>query len=297
MKLRCHPEGAPTVSVVVPARNEESFIGRTLESLRNQTSPIRQIIVVNDGSTDETSRIARLMGCHVIDLPDRGHYAHGPEHVEARNAGLGQVSDGTRYVMILDADHPLPDDYVERLVRRMEGEEVCIASGRIKGEPYHRETPRESGRIYLFDFLKDLGFFPRDYGWESYVLFRALQLGHAVRCYADIVSSTLRPARVSPGKLYCQGKAMRSLGYNRLYALGRIALMFTRSPKGGCMMLMGYVSNVRRHDDIADFVGEWQRRLLSKVISDLARATSIRNDYFGVSPPAPSKSSKPRLII
>src|ERR1700733_12299354 len=49
----------PTVSVIVPARNEEACLGACLESLVAQTGVKFEIIVVDDGSTDRTREIAK----------------------------------------------------------------------------------------------------------------------------------------------------------------------------------------------------------------------------------------------
>jgi glycosyltransferase involved in cell wall biosynthesis len=58
----------PTVSVIVPARNEEVSIGPCLESLVSQTGVSHEIIVVDDGSTDRTREIARsFSGVRLID--------------------------------------------------------------------------------------------------------------------------------------------------------------------------------------------------------------------------------------
>src|SRR5580698_3557378 len=58
----------PTVSVIVPARNEEASLGACLESLAAQTQVSFEIIVVDDGSTDRTREIARAFGgVRVVD--------------------------------------------------------------------------------------------------------------------------------------------------------------------------------------------------------------------------------------
>ncbi|MGH9530670.1 MAG: glycosyltransferase family 2 protein [Terriglobales bacterium] len=60
----------PTVSIIVPARNEEACLGRCLESLVAQTGVSFEIIVVNDGSTDRTGEIAEsFAGVRVINAP------------------------------------------------------------------------------------------------------------------------------------------------------------------------------------------------------------------------------------
>src|SRR3954469_22560634 len=69
-------EGQPsprdvTVSVIVPARNEEDCLGRCLASLSKQTGINFEIIVVNDHSTDRTREVAEeYAGVRVIDAPE-----------------------------------------------------------------------------------------------------------------------------------------------------------------------------------------------------------------------------------
>lgn len=58
----------PTVSVIVPARNEEACVGRCLESLQGQSGVSFEVIVVDDQSSDRTAEIARsIAGIRVID--------------------------------------------------------------------------------------------------------------------------------------------------------------------------------------------------------------------------------------
>ncbi len=56
------------VSVVMPALNEEKTVGPIIRAMK-QTSHISEIIVVNDGSTDGTARVAAVAGAKVITLP------------------------------------------------------------------------------------------------------------------------------------------------------------------------------------------------------------------------------------
>ncbi|GIV23134.1 MAG: hypothetical protein KatS3mg025_0793 [Bacteroidia bacterium] len=53
------------VSVIIPARNEASNIGRLLESLTTQDPPPGEILVIDAGSTDDTGKIARAYGATV----------------------------------------------------------------------------------------------------------------------------------------------------------------------------------------------------------------------------------------
>jgi glycosyltransferase involved in cell wall biosynthesis len=62
----------PSVSVVIPVRDDANYLARCLESLRAQTSPPFEVIVVDNGSSDESGTIARRFGARVIDQPEVG---------------------------------------------------------------------------------------------------------------------------------------------------------------------------------------------------------------------------------
>lgn len=92
-----------TVSVVVPTYDSERFIGAALDSALNQTLPPHEIIVVDDGSADNTEEMMRAYGDRInyIKTPNSGY----PSVV--RNIGIEAASG--EYVAFLDADdvwHP-----------------------------------------------------------------------------------------------------------------------------------------------------------------------------------------------
>jgi glycosyltransferase involved in cell wall biosynthesis len=111
----------PLVSVVIPCYNSARFLAETIESALAQTySPI-EIILVDDGSTDETAGIARPYPVHYIYQANRGISA-------ARNTGIFH-SQG-EYVLFLDHDDRLLPRAVEIGVRLLEEHPECaIAVG------------------------------------------------------------------------------------------------------------------------------------------------------------------------
>ena len=72
--------GRPTVSVIVPARNEESCLGACLESLVRQSGVTFEIIVVDDASTDHTREIAQSFP--TVRLIDAGPPPRGLDRKE-----------------------------------------------------------------------------------------------------------------------------------------------------------------------------------------------------------------------
>jgi glycosyltransferase involved in cell wall biosynthesis len=83
------------VSVVIPAYNVAAFLPETLASVFAQTLLPAEVIVVDDGSTDDTAEIARNFGATVISRANGGISA-------ARNTGIRAARCG--YVALLDAD-------------------------------------------------------------------------------------------------------------------------------------------------------------------------------------------------
>ena len=57
----CNPSGLPSMSIIVPVKNEENVIGRLLKALANADYPQdkKEIIIVEDGSEDRTTEICR----------------------------------------------------------------------------------------------------------------------------------------------------------------------------------------------------------------------------------------------
>jgi glycosyltransferase involved in cell wall biosynthesis len=101
----------PLISVIVPAYNYANLLPRALESVLVQWAPWVELIVVNDGSTDDTARLlagyATLHpGLLVIDQANAGAAA-------ARNRGLRQARG--RYALLLDADDELQPGALETL--------------------------------------------------------------------------------------------------------------------------------------------------------------------------------------
>lgn len=132
-------KGAPEVSVVIPAYNEEKNILRTLLSLSsNNTARPVEIIVVNNNSKDKTEALVKATGVTCILETRQGITA-------ARNAGLKAASG--KFVLNADADSIYPPDWIEEMVAPLaQGDTVAITYGRFGFIP----TGRTSRTSYFF---------------------------------------------------------------------------------------------------------------------------------------------------
>jgi len=108
------------ISVVVPALNEEKYIGRCLSALRAQNYPreLYEIIVVDNASTDRTAQIARRFGVKVVYEAERG--VARARHRGAQEA-RGEIIAGT------DADAVAPPNWLEEIARAFRRDEALGA--------------------------------------------------------------------------------------------------------------------------------------------------------------------------
>ena len=134
----------PTLSIVIPAYNEEQFIGTLLEQvLAVNLAPLgvaKEVIVVDDCSTDRTSAIvAAVPGVHLHRLLKNGGKG------QAVRAGIARATG--EYLIIQDADLEYdPQDYVQMMRAMLEGRADVIYGSRYLGRGRH---PNQSLAAFL----------------------------------------------------------------------------------------------------------------------------------------------------
>ncbi|MGQ0645678.1 MAG: glycosyltransferase family 2 protein [Elusimicrobiota bacterium] len=133
------------LTILVPAYNEAESIADTLRSLKAQTLRPKEIIVIDDFSTDGTGEVARRHGATVL-RPSR----NTGSKAGAQNFALAQVR--TEFTMAIDADTTLAPDAVEKLMGVLQDPAVAAACGFVI--PRRVRTLWERGRYveYLLAF-------------------------------------------------------------------------------------------------------------------------------------------------
>jgi cellulose synthase/poly-beta-1,6-N-acetylglucosamine synthase-like glycosyltransferase len=216
----------PTVSILIPARNEEKVIRRILQRMTELTYPKDklQVTVINDASTDTTGQIAEEYSktYNFINVVHRSQHEGGRGKASALNAGLKYAKH--EIIMCFDADYYPQRDILEKLTREFADPKVGAVQGRVivLNEPQNMVTrlvaleriggylvdqnardilgliPQFGGTVggFRHSLLKSLG------GWDESVLaedtdltFRVYLAGHKIRyindaeCYEEAVEN------------------------------------------------------------------------------------------------------------
>ena len=150
----------PLVSIIVPCYNYGNYLKRAVTSIINQTFSNWELIIVNDGSTDNTSEIAKALinkysnlNITLIEQKNSGQPAI------SRNNGIKKAKG--KYILCLDADDMIAPTMLEECLRIAEGGHPLVYTA---FEVYEKKNFQlkyiDQSIDYDFDILKYINFIP-----------------------------------------------------------------------------------------------------------------------------------------
>lgn len=140
------------ISIIIPVYNSEKYIGKLLYSLSNQSYTEIEIIVIDDGSTDDSKKICENYDderVKVIESVNLGASA-------ARNKGL-EIAKG-KYVMFMDSDDYIRENMIENYYNAMVKYHVDLVCGNTENTTNKQImkdillTGEDCGKRYVVDF-------------------------------------------------------------------------------------------------------------------------------------------------
>ena len=120
------------VSIIIPAYNVEKYIRDIIKTIENQTYSNKEIIIINDGSTDNTLEICQELSKKNKEIKIINQENKGVS--EARNRGIEEATG--EFIAFIDADDLLEKDMIEMLVRGLEkyNADISICGYKIKSK-------------------------------------------------------------------------------------------------------------------------------------------------------------------
>lgn len=143
------------ISVIMPVYNGEKFVEKAIKSVLNQTYKNFELIIVNDGSIDDTEKIC----LKYIEDDSRIKYLKiensGPS--VARNIGIEKANGN--YIMFIDSDDFYMEEMIEKMLQEAKKGYDCIICNRIlKNENKEKKSPLENkimnGKDKFMEYLQ-----------------------------------------------------------------------------------------------------------------------------------------------
>ncbi len=218
------------IYIVIPAHNEENNIGRTLQSLVDQSSRPTKIVVVNDNSSDNTAEIVdsftqKHSFISLINTTSSGVHLPGSKIINAFKEGLETLDKNYDVICKFDADLIFPSNYLQTITQHfLENKKIGIAGGFctvLKNNKWIRE--RLTGNDHIRGALKayrkecflQIGQLKPAMGWDTADELLAHYHGWEIKTNPELLVKHLKPttSTYNTSSKYKQGEAFFRLRY------------------------------------------------------------------------------------
>jgi len=238
---RCDVRGLAEVTVVIPALDEAASLPLVLGDL----PPVQRVIVVDNGSTDETAAVAFALGATVVHEPKRGYGAACLRGLAAIAELIEAGEPPPQVVVFLDADYSDHPELLPQLARPiLSGRAEFVLGTRLQGQREAGAMPPQSVfgnrlacflmwyvfrakytdlgpfRAIQYSALQELGMCDRNFGWTIEMQIKAAQVG------LRIVEVPV-PYRCRVGQSKISGTFWGSMkaGFKILYTIAKYRLL------------------------------------------------------------------------
>jgi glycosyltransferase involved in cell wall biosynthesis len=243
--------------IIIPAHNEDAFIGKTLESLTKQTLLPKKLVVVNDNSTDQTQQIIeefskRFDWISQVILKSSDQHLPGSKIINAFYKGLDTLDDEYDVLCKFDADLIFPENYLETLAGHFKNNlRLGMASGfcyiEKNGKWFlenltNKDHIRGALKAYRKACFEQIGKLKPSMGWDTVDELLAKYHGWEILTDETLHVKHLKPTGQSYNKAskYLQGEAMYKMRYG--FWITFISAIKLSSKKGSLGLFKDYMA-------------------------------------------------------
>lgn len=240
-------------ATITVARNEQEDIMHSVNSILQQSIPPTNMVVVDDGSTDNTTTILKDLEksfswneikFKLVIRRDRGFSALGTYLMaDVYNTGMKYLfsKHDWFYLFIISSDTIIPKDYAKNMIINM-GDDYGVAGGVCGQVKLSKDACRGSGRVIRRDVLEAINGFPRTYAWEEGCLFHSWMTGLKTGHFHNASFFTRLPDAKLERNYIGWGRAMKDGGmtFIHLFILVLTEIIIQRQLKIGLKLLVGF---------------------------------------------------------
>ncbi|MBC3759473.1 glycosyltransferase family 2 protein [Hyunsoonleella sp. SJ7] len=244
-------------SIVIPAHNEADSIGLTLYSLVNQTLQPKEIIVVNDNSTDETQSVVdgyaeKHRFISLVNIKSSDEHLPGSKIINAFYKGYENLNIEYDIICKFDADLVFPENYLQKLAEHFNtSPQLGMASGfcyiEREGEWLLENLTRKDHirgalKAYRKDCFHQIGKLKPSMGWDTVDELLAKYYGWTILTDPSLQVKHLKPTGINYNKAskHLQGEAMYKMRYGLIITL--ISALKLAYKKGKLSLFKDYMA-------------------------------------------------------
>lgn len=232
--------------IIIPAHNEDAFIGSTLESLANQTLLPKHVVIVNDNSTDKTQSIvedfiSKYNWISIENSKSSDQHLPGSKIINAFNKGLDTLDDNFDIICKFDADLIFPNHYLESIANHFNANpRLGMASGFCYIEKNgqwvlenltRKDHIRGALKAYKKECFNQIGKLKPSMGWDTVDELLAKYHGWEILTDDSLKVKHLKPTGKSYNKAskHLQGEAMYKMRYGfRITLISALKLAYKK---------------------------------------------------------------------
>lgn len=277
--------------IVIPAHNEADSIGLTLESLANQSLLPKQLVVVNDHSSDDTQRIVESYiekhdWISIVNVQSSNKHLPGSKIINAFYKGLETLDDDYDILCKFDADLIFPEHYLKTLARHFKAKPTLgMAAGFcyiekddnwVLEDLTNKDHIRGALKAYRKQCFLDIGKLKPAMGWDTIDELLAKFYSWTILTDDSLHVKHLKPTGASYNKSskYMQGEAMYKMRYG--FAITAISAFKLALKKKKLALFNDYMSGYfkAKNENITPLVTKEQGKFIRKL-----RWKGIRNKF------------------
>ncbi|WP_405295190.1 glycosyltransferase family 2 protein [Algibacter sp. Ld11] len=244
------------IHIIIPAHNEESSIGLTLESLATQTLLPKRVVIVNDNSTDNTGNIVNAYAekyQFITLVNNQSSEAHlpGSKIINAFYKGFEVLDEDYDIICKFDADLIFPENYLEQISKHFKANTKL---GMVAGFCYieknndwvlenltNKDHIRGALKAYRKSCFLQIGELKPSMGWDTVDELLAKYYGWELLTDESLHVKHLKPTGISYNKAskYLQGEAMYKMRYG--FTITLISAVKLAYKKGSFTLLKDYM--------------------------------------------------------
>jgi glycosyltransferase involved in cell wall biosynthesis len=268
--------------IVIPAHNEEVFIKQTLDSLANQTLLPKQVVVVNDNSSDNTQSLveeftSKYSWMILINTTSSDTHLPGSKIIHAFYKGYETLDENYDVICKFDADLIFPKNYLEQLAFHFKAnDKLGMASGFCYIEKNgtwilenltRKDHIRGALKAYSKACFEQIGKLKPSMGWDTIDELLAKFYGWELLTDESLHVKHLKPTGINYNKAskHLQGEAMYKMRYGFLITL--ISALKLAYKKGSFGLFKDYMAGFfkARKEKLPFLVSEEQGQFIRKL--------------------------------